>query len=139
MAATRQVLTDFQAVLAGLSALVALVGARIVAGVPPQGAALPTVSLNVIAGAVEYTHDGGDQDETLVQIDIDAHTPTECRNVADAIRAGISGKSIDQGSTIFEAIFHDGTEFTATNDSLVGGTTQDHRLTVVYQLLHRPA
>jgi len=138
MAATKQVLTDFQALLAGLSALVALVSTRINAGQPPQGATLPTVSWNVIASPTEYTHDADELSETIVQLDIDAHTPTAARDVADAIHTGLSGKRLTQGSTLFEAIFHDGTEFTTVNESLVGGTTQDHRLTVSYRLLHKP-
>jgi hypothetical protein len=139
MAASKQTLSDFQSVLGGIAGLAALVGGRIYASQPPQGAPLPTLTVHVIASPTDYTHDGHGLDETVVQLDIDAATQTACRDVADAVLDGIGGKTITAGGTDFEAIFHDGVEITSVSDSLVPGTTQAHRLSVDYRLLHRPA
>jgi Protein of unknown function (DUF3168) len=136
MAASKQVLSDFQAILASCSGPA---GNRIYGSQAPQGTPLPAIVWHVIISLSDYTHDGHALDETVVQLDIDGMTATECREVADAIREGISGKTIIQGQTDFEAIFHDDLEQTSVEESLVPGTTQAHRLSVDYRLLHRPA
>lgn len=137
MPASAPMLTSLQALLTGAAGLVALVGSHIYAGQAPQGVTLPLIVWHVIASPVEYTQDGDGLSETVIQFDIDGATQTDCRAVADALVTLLSGKRITQGATLFAAIFHDGTEFTGVEESLVPSTTQSHRLIVVYRFLHQ--
>ncbi len=139
MAATKDMLVDWQSLLKSLPALTNKVGNRIYSGQAPQGVPLPTLIWNIIAAPSDYTHDGHALEEVLIQFDMDGTTQTQCREVADALRGGLSGKRSQQSVTDFEAIFHDGNEFTTVNESVTEGTTQTHRLTIDYRILWRPS
>jgi len=139
MPAPATMLTSLHSLLTGSAPITALVGSRIYASQAPQGAALPTLIYHVIAAPTEHTHDGHGLSEAIIQFDIDATTPTSARAVADTLADLIDGKRLIEGATNFEAIFHDGNEFTSVAESLTQGTTQTHRLTVHYRFLHQPA
>ena len=139
MPAPASMLASLHSLLTGSSPITDLVAARIYASQAPQGAQLPTLIYHVIAAPTDHTHDGHGLSEAIIQFDIDATTPTSARAVADALANLIDGKRLTQGATKFEAIFHDGNEFTSVEESLTQGTTQTHRLTVHYRFLHQPA
>lgn len=139
MASRKQALQDFQTLILSIQPVAALVKGRVYSGQPPQGAPLPTLTLTVISAPTVYSQDGHESDETLIQIDIDGHSPTQCRDIGDAICNGISGVRTTVGETRFEGIFHDDVEVASVSESNVPGTTQAHRLMIDYRVCHRTA
>lgn len=122
--------------LLGSSALVALVGQRVVWNEIPQGSADPNVSLFNIVPGVSYTYSGpSDLEGALVQINVRALSFASAVAVRDAIKARLSGFRGVQGSTRFGGIFlrdvRSGTEKPST--------TLYHTMQMDFEIWHRPA
>lgn len=97
---------DFRALLAGDTALAALVGDRIDWGIIPQGIADPNIVLYRIASAPAYTMQGADElDSVLVQASIRALSHASALAVRDALVARVSGFKGTVGVTDFRGIF----------------------------------
>ncbi len=98
--------TDLVALVAGDTALSALVGTRIAWNAVPQGEADPNIALfQVVSGAGYTTHGADDLQRTVVQANIRALTYTSALAVRDALRARVSGYRGRVGATQFGGIF----------------------------------
>lgn len=92
-------------------------------GTHPQGAALPGVVLNRIAGAEGYTQDGPNGLlQASVQIDVYGPNHDDVVRLAREIGAALSGYRGDGAYGFFDGIF-----LTATRGGREGGTNEAER------------
>jgi len=96
---------DFRALLAGNTALIALVGARIYPSTYAQGATNPCIRYRKITGSTGLHMQGSDGlSEDLMQVDVRATTKASATAVRDAVKALLHGFAGLQGSTDFRVI-----------------------------------
>lgn len=130
--------------LAGHAALTALVSTRIFCGLAAQGSALPRIIWHDITSTTEHTHDSATTsdpgcEESVVQFDIEARTPSGCRAVADDLAELLNGASLTHADALIQGAFKDSNGFSQAIEHDSDGTGEGHRLSVDYRFLWRDA
>ena len=99
---------DLRSVLLASAGVTGIVSQRVSWAERPQGSALPALVLTQISGAPTYVLRGpSNYTEARVQVDCWASTFLAARQLADAVRAALSGFSGVRGSTRFHGVFLD--------------------------------
>jgi hypothetical protein len=131
------------AVLAASAPLSALVGSRVFGGLAPERSPLPRIIFHEISTVRDHQHDSATAtdagvDETLMQFDIEAGTPSAARAVSDALAETLDGAAFPGPPADLQACFRDAGEFGQPLDYDTGnGVAAAHRYSVTYRILWR--
>lgn len=114
--------SDVQTVLLAASAVTALVGTRIAAGMLPEGELRPYVTYSLITGErIPSMTDSGLMRHARIQLDCWSPSYKESKQIALAVEAAI------EASALFDCVF-------ITDQDLYDNETKLHRVVVDYSV-----
>lgn len=121
-----------------------LAGGRVYCGRAPQGSPLPRIVWHEIVTTRDHAHDSGTTadagvEDTVVQFDCEARTPTECRALADVL-ASLADGGTYSGPAIIQGGFREtGGAVEALDYATGDGMAEAYSISTDYRFFWRDA